>query len=220
MRIVKTPQLPSRKVCMKRLSLGWPGACHSAWLLLSNQSSFPSRPVHEHALILQPGLLCPHIRRSASSQQGWESVRPGTEPNGSNGPKKLIEIDQTSLIWAPFLRTGHMHCRTGRPASQHVASKCFKPPEIAWNSLIVSGPNTHKSLSQKPIIQEKSWHLRSICWVLSLKGWPRHEPEGPNIDQFRFGSSSFLYERSLSVVWFLPLHFGPRCFVGSFYWSY
>ena len=142
MRIVKTPQLPSRKVCMKRLSLGWPGACHSAWLLLSNQSSFPSRPVHEHALILQPGLLCPHIRRSASSQQGWESVRPGTEPNGSNGPKKLIEIDQTSLIWAPFLRTGHMHCRTGRPASQHVASKCFKPPEIAWNSLIVSGPNT------------------------------------------------------------------------------
>ena len=52
-----------------------------------------------------------------------------------------IELDKTSLIWAQFLRSGHMHCGTGRPTSQRMASKCFKPPEIAWNSLPVSGPN-------------------------------------------------------------------------------
>ena len=173
MRIVKTPQLPSRKVCMKRLSLGWPGACHSAWLLLSNQSSFPSRPVHEHALILQPGLLCPHIRRSASSQQGWESVRPGTEPNGSNGQKKtdwnrsnIPNLGPISEDWAHALQNWKA-CK----------SACgFKMLQTTWNCLKLIDCFWAQHSNNLPLpnqsYKKKSWHLRSICWVGSLKGWP------------------------------------------------
>ena len=106
-------------VSLNRMGLGWSGTYHSAGLLLLNQSSFPSRPVHEHALILQPGLLCPHIGRICFT------------PTASMAQKSRSEMDQTSLIWATFLRSGHRHCGTGRPASQRVASNHLKLPETA-----------------------------------------------------------------------------------------
>ena len=154
MRIVKTPQTPSRKVSMKRLGLGWPGACHSAWLLHSNQAvslavlsmSTPSSSKKDRSALTLDG--------SASSQQGWESVRPGTEPNSSNGQTKT-DCNRSNVPnlgpedWAHALQK-----LEGLQVSMWLqnASNHLKLPETHWLFL---GPTPQQFASTKPIIQEK-----------------------------------------------------------------
>ena len=183
-------------------------------------SSFPSRPVHEHAPHPPKRIVLPsHWTALLQANKAENQLDPGTEPNGSNGQTKtdcnrsnIPNLGPISEDWAHALQNWKA-CK----------SACgFKMLQTTWNCLKLIDCFWAQHSNNLPLpnqsYKKKSWHLRSICWVGSLKGWPRHGPA--NIDQFRFGSSSFLYERSLSVAWFLPLHFGPRCFVGSFHWSY
>ena len=133
-------------------------------------------------------------------------------------------MDQTSLIWATFLRSGYMHCGTGRPASQRVASNHLKLPETAWNSLLAFGSNTpticHDLPSPNDKYKKTSWHLRS-CWVGSLKRWPRHELEGYRSQRWSVLFLGPVTQRLVYCSARPSAHFGPPCFVGSIiYWSF
>ena len=123
-------------------------------------------------------------------------------------------MDQTSLIWATFLRSGHRHCGTGRPASQRVASNHLK---ITWNCLKLIAcvwaqhPNDLPWFAfPKRQIQENKL-ASSIMLGGSLKPWPRHELEG-------FGKvpaliSSFLCPRPLKWASYCKESFN------SIFWS-